>query len=127
MGLLLLLNPKRLLSLLRRERLSQLLRLMPKLTQRLTHGCCTVDTMDMDMDTMLHSPTPMLPMSTLMPTPTMDSHMPTTMARDLLMLSQRLMLMLMMMLTMDIMDIMDMDLDHTDTEPMDMDTHTDTM
>merc|ERR1712029_310963 len=45
------------------------------------------------------------PMSTLMPTPTMDSHMPTTMARDLLMLSQRLMLMLMLMLGMDIMDM----------------------
>merc|ERR1711868_246814 len=129
MGLLLLLNPKRLLSLLRRERLSQLLRLMPKLTQRLTHGCCTVDTMDMDMDTMLHSPTLMLPMSTPMPTPTMDSHMPTTMARDLLMLSQRLMLMLMLMLGMDttVTDLMDMldTTDHTDTEPMDMDTHTD--
>merc|ERR1712003_57377 len=105
-------------SLLRRERLSQLLRLMLKLTQRLTHGCCTVDTMDMDMVIMLHSPTLMLPMSTPMPTPTMDSHMPTTMARDLLMLSQRLMLMLMLMLG---MVIMDMDRDHTDTEPMDMD------
>merc|ERR1711868_41355 len=117
MGLLLLLNPKRLLSLLRRERLSQLLRLMPKLTLRLTHGCCTVDTMDMDMDIMLHSPTLMLPMSTPMPTPTMDSHMPTTMARDLLMLSQRLMLMLMLGMDTTVTDLMDMldTTDHTDT------------
>merc|ERR1711982_148302 len=113
----LLLRP-RLLSLLPRERLSQPLRLMPKLTLRLTHGCCTADTTDTDMDIMLHSPTPMLPMSTPMPTPTMVSHMPT-MVRDLL-LSQRLRLMLM-----PTMDTMDTDSDHTDTEPMDMDTHTD--
>merc|ERR1712115_530325 len=112
----LLLRP-RLLSLLPRERLSQPLRLMPKLTPRLTHGYCTADTTDTDMDIMLHSPTPMLHMSTPMPTPTMVSHMPT-MVRDLLMLNQRLMLM-------PTMDTMDTDSDHTDTEPMDMDTHTD--
>merc|ERR1711982_39665 len=106
----LLLRP-RLLSLLPRERLSQPLRLMPKLTLRLAPGCCTADTTDTDMDIMLHSPTPMLPMSTPMPTPTMVSHMPT-MVRDLLML-------------MPTMDTMDTDSDHTDTEPMDMDTHTD--
>merc|ERR1712000_513691 len=58
-------------------------------------------------------------MSTPMPTPTMVSHMPT-MVRDLLMLSQKLRLMLM-----PTMDTMDTDSDHTDTEPMDMDTHTD--
>merc|ERR1712029_1274478 len=109
----LLLRP-RLLSLLPRERLSQPLRLMPKLTLRLTHGCCTVDTTDTDMDIMLHSPTPMLPMSTPMPTPTMVSHM-LTMVRDLQMLMPMLG-----------MDTTDMACDHTDTEPMDMDTHTDT-
>merc|ERR1712227_371742 len=112
----LLLRP-RLLSLLPRERLNQLLRLMPKLTLRLTHGCCTADTTDMDMDIMLHSPTPML-------TPTMVSHM-LTMVRDLLMLNQRLMLVLTLM-PMPAMDTMDTDSDHTDTEPMDMDTLTDT-
>merc|ERR1712029_826747 len=116
----LLLRP-RLLSLLPRERLSQLLRLMPKLTLRLTHGCCTADTTDTHMDIMLHSPTPMLPMSTPMPTPTMVSHMPT-MVRDLQMLNQRLMLVPTLMPTMDTMDT---DSDHTDTEPLDMDTHTD--
>merc|ERR1711973_1055181 len=87
--LLLLQLPPRLrpLKLLPRERLSQLprplLRLMLKLIQRLTHGCTTLDFMDMDMDTtaMLHTPTPM---STL----TMASHT-LTMARDLLMPSQR--------------------------------------
>merc|ERR1719461_2082073 len=88
---------------------------MQKLTLRLTHGCCTADTTDTDMDIMLHSPTPMLPMSTPMPTPTMVFHM-LTMVRGLLMLNQRLM---------PTMDTMDMDSDHTDTEPMDMDTHTD--
>merc|ERR1712227_640894 len=100
----LLLRP-RLLSLSPRERLNQLLRLMPKLTLRLTHGCCTADTTDTHMDIMLHLPTPMLPMSTLMPTPTMVSHM-LTMVRDLLMLNQRLMLVLtlMPMLGMDTTD-----------------------
>merc|ERR1712121_447730 len=70
-----------------------------------------------DMDTMLHSPTLMLPMSTPMPTPTMDSHMLTTMARDLLMLSQRLMLMLMLGMDTTVTDLMDMldTTDHTDT------------
>merc|ERR1712029_1302940 len=91
----LLLRP-RLLSLLPRERLNQLLRLMPKLTPRLTHGCCTADTTDTDMDIMLHSPTPVLPMSTPMPTPTMVSHR-LTMVRDLQMLNQRLMLLLTLM------------------------------
>merc|ERR1712115_215373 len=118
----LLLRP-RLLSLLPRERLSQPLRLMPKLTPRLTHGYCTADTTDTDMDIMLHSPTPMLHMSTPMPTPTMVSHMPT-MVRDLLMLNQRLMLVLTLMPMLG-MDTTDMASDHTDTEPMDMDTHTD--
>merc|ERR1712029_299466 len=107
----LLLRP-RLLSLLPRERLSQPLRLMPKLTLRLTHGCCTADTTDTDMDIMLHSPTP-----------TMVSHMPT-MVRDLLMLNQRLMLLLTLMPMLG-MDTTDTDSDHMDTEPMDMDTHTD--
>merc|ERR1712115_693144 len=94
----LLLRP-RLLSLLPRERLSQPLRLMPKLTPRLTHGYCTADTTDTDMDIMLHLSTPM-------PTPTMVSHMPT-MVRDLLMLNQRLMLVLtlMPMLGMDTTDM----------------------
>merc|ERR1712227_637069 len=96
---------------------------MPKLTLRLTHGCCTADTTDTHMDIMLHSPTPMLPMSTPMPTPTMVSHMPT-MVRDLLMLNQRLMLVLTLMPMLG-MDTMDTASDHTDTEPMDMDTHTD--
>merc|ERR1712014_215981 len=124
---------------------------MPKLTLRLTHGCCTADTTDTHMDIMLHSPTPMLPMSTPMPTPTMVSHMPTmdtmdtdsdhmdtepmdmdtptdmdTMARGMLMLSQRLMLRLMLMLTMDTTDT---DSDHTDTMDTELDTmdiHTDT-
>merc|ERR1711982_36885 len=122
----LLLRP-RLLSLLPRERLSQPLRLMPKLTLRLTHGCCTADTTDTDMDIMLHSPTPMLPMSTPMPTPTMVSHMPT-MVRDLLMLNQRLMLLLTLM-PMLTMDTTDTDSDHTDTMDTELDTmdiHTDT-
>merc|ERR1712029_856194 len=140
----LLLRP-RLLSLLPRERLSLPLRLMPKLTLRLTHGCCTADTTDTHMDIMLHLPTPMLPMSTPMPTPTMVSHM-LTMERDLLMLNQRLMLVLTLMpmldtdtteremlmlsqklrlMLMPTMDTMDTDSDHMDTEPMDMDTHTD--
>merc|ERR1712029_1266147 len=103
----LLLRP-RLLSLLPRERLSLPLRLMPKLTLRLTHGCCKADTTDTHMDIMLHLHTPMLPMSTPMPTPTMVSHM-LTMERDLLMLSQKLRLMLM-----PTMDTMDTDSDHTD-------------
>merc|ERR1712111_190014 len=96
----------RLLSLLPRERLSLPLRLMPKLTLRLTHGCCTADTTDTHMDIMLHLPTPMLPMSTPMPTPTMVFHM-LTMVRDLLMLNQRLMLVLtlMPMLGMDTTDM----------------------
>merc|ERR1712014_286103 len=102
MGPQLLLRP-RLLSLLPRERLSQLLRLMPKLTLRLTHGCCTADTTDTDMDIMLHSP------------PTMLSHMPT-MVRDLLMLNQRLMLLLTLMPMLG-MDTMDMDT-HTDMDTM---------
>merc|ERR1711988_839069 len=92
--LLLLQLPPRLrpLKLLPRERLSQLprplLRLM--LIQRLTHGCTTLDFMDMDMDTMdmLHSPTAMLHTPTPMSTLTMASHT-LTMARDLLMPSQR--------------------------------------
>merc|ERR1712025_466469 len=96
---------------------------MPKLTLRLTHGCCTADTTDTHMDIMLHLPTPMLPMSTPMPTPTMVFHM-LTMVRDLLMLNQRLMLVLTLMPMLG-MDTTDMALDHTDTEPMDMDTHTD--
>merc|ERR1719210_1641094 len=50
--------------------------LMQKLTLRLTHGCCTADTTDTHMDIMLHLP---------------------TMVRDLLMLSQRLMLVLTLM------------------------------
>merc|ERR1712029_44304 len=101
----LLLRP-RLLSLLPRERLSLPLRLMQKLTLRLTHGCCTADTTDTHMDIMLHLPTPMLPMSTPMPTPTMVFHM-LTMVRDLLMLNQRLMLVLTLipMLGMDTTDM----------------------
>merc|ERR1711902_283646 len=99
-----LLSLRRLLSLLRRERLSQLLRLMPRLTPRPTHGCCTADTTDMPMDTTLHSPTLTLHMSTPTPTPTMDSHTPT-MARDPLMLSLSQRLRLMLMLTMDTMDM----------------------
>merc|ERR1712027_19726 len=69
--------------------LSQLLRLplMLKLTQRLTHGC----TIAVFMATMV-----MLHLPTDMPTPTMDSHMLTTMVRDLLMLSQHLRLPLML-------------------------------
>merc|ERR1712025_1147020 len=47
-----------------------------------------------------------------------------TMVRDLLMLNQRLMLVLTLMPMLG-MDTTDMALDHTDTEPMDMDTHTD--
>merc|ERR1712095_149073 len=88
-----------------------------------THGCCTADTTDTHMDIMLHLPTPMLPMSTPMPTPTMVFHM-LTMVRDLQMLNQRLMLVLTLMLMLA-MDTMDTASDHTDTEPMDMDTHTD--
>merc|ERR1712117_497259 len=76
--------------------LSQLLRLplMLKLTQRLTHGC----TIAVFMATMLmlHLPTAMHHLPTDMPTPTMDSHMLTTMVRDLLMLSQHLRLPLML-------------------------------
>merc|ERR1712029_511594 len=100
---------------------------MPKLTLMLTHGCCTADTTDTDMDIMLHSPTPMLPMSTPMPTPTMVSHM-LTMVRDLQMLNQRLMLVLTLMLMLT-MDITDTDSDHTDTMDTELDTmaiHTDT-
>merc|ERR1711868_202206 len=48
---------------------------------------------------------------------TLESTDTDTMASVMLMLNQRLML----MLSMDTMDT-----DHTDTEPMDMDTHTDT-
>merc|ERR1711983_441074 len=48
-----------------------------------------------------------------------------TMVRDLLMLNQRLMLVLTLMPMLG-MDTTDMASDHTDTEPMDMDTLTDT-
>merc|ERR1711973_56853 len=95
--LLLLQLPPRLrpLKLLPRERLSQLprplLRLMLKLIQRLTHGCTTLDFMDMDTMDMLHSPTAMLHTPT--PMSTLTTHTPT-MERDLLMLSQRPRLML---------------------------------
>merc|ERR1712170_340489 len=79
--------------------LSQLLRLllMLRLTQRLTHGCTTVVFMDIML--MPHLPTAMPHTHTAMPTLTTDSHMPTTMARDLLMLSQLLRLLLMLRLT----------------------------
>merc|ERR1712117_363823 len=75
---------------------SQLLKLllMLKLTQRLTHGCTTVDFMAIM--PMLHLPTAMLHLPTDMPTLTMDSHMLTIMVRDLLMLSQLLRLPLML-------------------------------
>merc|ERR1711944_126384 len=53
--------------------------------------------------------------------PDMDTHMPT-MERDLLMLSQRLML----MPSMDTMDMV-LDIMAWDTEPTDMDTHMPTM
>merc|ERR1712221_20496 len=85
------------LKLLPRERLSQLPRPLLRLMgiQRLTHGCTTLDFMDMDMDTMdmLHSSTAMLHTPTPMSTLTMASHT-LTMARDLLMPSQRPRLML---------------------------------
>merc|ERR1712117_680177 len=79
-----LLMPSQLLSLL----------LMLRLTQRLTHGCTTVDFMAIM--PMLHLPTAMLHLPTDMPTLTMDSHMLTIMVRDLLMLSQLLRLPLML-------------------------------
>merc|ERR1712117_764312 len=84
---------------LRRERLSQLLRLLLKLrlTQRLTHGC----TIAVFMATMpmLHLPTAMHHLPTDMPTLTMDSHMLIITVRDLLMLSQLPRLPLMLRLT----------------------------
>merc|ERR1712027_281143 len=97
MGLLLQLRRLlKLLSLLRRERLSQLLRLplMLRLTQRLTHGCTTA--VFMATMPMLHLPTAMPHTHTDMPTLTMDSHMLITMVRDPLMLSQLLRLLLML-------------------------------
>merc|ERR1711926_54892 len=62
------------------------LKLLPR--ERLTHGCTTLDFMDMDTMDMLHSPTAMLHTPTPMSTLTMASHT-LTMARDLLMPSQR--------------------------------------
>merc|ERR1711973_952858 len=125
--LLLLQLPPRLrpLKLLPRERLSQLprplLRLM--LIQRLTHGCTTLDFMDMDMDTMdmLHSPTAMLHTPTPMSTLTMASHT-LTMARDLLM--PRLTLLSSTAIT-DILTLMVMDTDMLDSHTLT--THTPTM
>merc|ERR1712193_384603 len=95
---------------------------MLKLIQRLTHGCTTLDFMDMDMDTMdmLHSPTPM---STL----TMASHT-LTMARDLLMPSQRPMQRLTLLSSTaitDILTLMVMDTDMLDSHTLT--THTPTM
>merc|ERR1712058_52402 len=76
-------------------RLSQLLRppLRLMLTQKLTHGCTTLDLDTTGLDTMdmLHSPTAMPHTPTLTPMPTMASHTLTT-ARDPLMPSQRPML-----------------------------------
>merc|ERR1712112_530211 len=109
-------------NLLKRERLSQLPRPLLRLIQRLTHGCTTLDFMDMDMDTMdmLHSPTAMLHTPTLMSTLTMASHM-LTMERDLLMLSQRQMLRLTQLsstATSDILTLMVMDTDILDSHTL---------
>merc|ERR1712025_842585 len=113
------------LSLLPRERLSQLLRpllrLMLKLTQRLTHGCTTLDLDITVLDTMdmLHSPTAMPHTPTLTPMPTMASHT-LTMARDPLMLSQRPMLRLILPSSTALTDTpthMDMDTDMVDFHP----------
>merc|ERR1739849_1852 len=104
-------------------------RLMLKLIQRLTHGCTTLDFMDMDMDTMdmLHSPTAMLHTPTPMSTLTMASHT-LTMARDLLMPSQRPMQRLTLLSSTaitDILTLMVMDTDMLDSHTLT--THTPTM
>merc|ERR1711902_366367 len=119
------------LKLLPRERLSQLPRplLRLKLIQRLTHGCTTLDFMDMDMDTMdmLHSPTAMLHTPTPMSTLTMASHT-LTMARDLLMPSQRPMQRLTLLSSTaitDILTLMVMDTDMLDSHTLT--THMPTM
>merc|ERR1712025_751580 len=110
------------LSLLPRERLSQLprppLRLMLKLTQKLTHGCTTLDLDTTVLDTMdmPHSPTAMPHTPTLTPMPTMASHTLIT-ARDPLMLSQKPMLRLIQPSSTALTDTpthMDMDTDMVD-------------
>merc|ERR1719414_1163957 len=102
--------------------LSQLLRpplrLMLKLTQRLTHGCTTLDLDITVLDTMdmPHSPTAMPHTPTLTPMPTTASHT-LTMARDPLMPSQRPMLMLTPLSSTALTDTpthMDMDTDMAD-------------
>merc|ERR1712064_119305 len=117
-------RPNLRLSLLPRERLSQLLRpplrLMLKLTQRLTHGCTTLDLDTTVLDTMdmPHLPTAMPHTPTLTPMPTME--------RDLPMLRPKLTQRPMLTPISSMVDTTDLTLIMLVTTHTPMDTHTPT-